>query len=169
MGKPFFLANAVDLFSEGLLGLPDLTYRFVRQELVRFAKRFKKQFIKNRMSGRPGIDAPRMAKGKHVRTWVKGENRQVGTLVAYAQISRILKAHEEGRTITAKGGGYLFLKRGNKVFAKVRSVKLPARLGFRSEWESTLPDTRARIKRSMERAVKVSNEQKVKKVLDLAG
>lgn len=162
-----FIAKATDTIRTALLAAPELTVRFVRQELVRFAKRFKKKFIRTRMMGPPGINAPRMSQGKHVAAWVDGKT--IGTLTAHAKIGRILKVHEEGRTIQARGGGYLFIRKGNQVVAKVRQVRIPARLGFRDAWNAMIPDARARIKRAMERAVKVANERKVKKILDLAG
>lgn len=162
-----FVAKATDTLRTALLAAPELTVRFVRQELIRFSKRFKKKFIQDRMKGRPGINAPRMSQGKNVAAWVDGKT--IGTLTAHAKIGRILKVHEEGRTIQARNGGYLFIRKGNKIVAKVREVRIPARLGFRDTWNAMIPDARARIKRAMERAVKVARERATKKVINLAG
>lgn len=166
-GQFKIIAKATDTLRTALLAAPELTVRFVRQELIRFSKRFKRKFIRERMRGRPGIDAPRLSQGKHVATWVDGKT--IGTLTAHAKIGRILKVHEEGRTIQARGGGYLFIRKGNQVVAKVRQVRIPARLGFWDAWNAMIPDTRARIKRAMVRAVKVARERATKKVINLAG
>lgn len=160
-----FVFKAADLARSGLLAVPEWTLRLVRQELIRFAGRFKKKFIRDRMMGRPGIDAPKLSQGKHVSAWVDGKT--LGTLAAHAKIGRILKVHEEGRTIQARNGGYLFIRKGNQVAAKVREVRIPGRLGFRDAWDAMIPDTRARIKRAMERAGKVALARQKKKLISL--
>lgn len=163
------IAQATDAFRSALLAAPDLAYKFVRGELIRIGQRFKKKFIKDRMTGRPGINAPRLGnvKHKHVNAWVDGKNRQLGSLVLSAKIGRILKAHEEGRIIFPKKGRWLYIQKDNQIIARVSAVVIPARLGFKDAWQAMQPDARARIQREMVRAVKVAQKRTTEKIINL--
>lgn len=143
---------------------PALTFTYVKQEMVRFGNRFRKRLRKERMSGRPGINAPKLSKGKNLSAWTKGDSIQ--NLTTTARITRILVAHEQGAKINADGGGYLYIHGKNRqIVARVKSVTIPARLGFRSMWREMVPDEKARIQNAMNRAVKVASERNVQQII----
>lgn len=169
-------ANIFENVTPMLQRTKDLTFSFVKQEMVRFGNRFRKRMVKERMSGRPGIDAPKLAKGKNLSAWTKGDD--LSNLTTTARITRILVKHEKGGPIFSRSGGYLFLQnRGGKwnatttsssnIFAKMRSVNIPARLGFRSLWNEVIPDERQRIKQAMNNAIKVAGERNVQNVIKI--
>lgn len=163
-------AQAFDFLGGALSNLSRLTYRYVRQEMSRHLPRFKRRLKKERMSGRPGIEAPFLSKGKHVATWVEGKDMQ--SLTANAKIGRVLKAHEEGRTIRPREpGGWLFIRvgprRGKKVVGRIKELRIPARLGFKDLWNSMLPDLKTRIRNAQQRAIKVATDKAGKRVIKL--
>jgi hypothetical protein len=145
---------------------PKETAQFVKGELGRFAKRVRRQTFRTGMSGRPGIDGGQFKRGKHVQGFVIGSD--LGSLKAVNKISRILRVHEEGGTITPKQGGFLFLSKKTNVagkghiFARVKQVLIPARLHFQDTWRSQVPDGEQRISSAMERAMRVAMERRMK-------
>lgn len=147
---------------------PKETAKFVKGELGRFAKRVRRQTIREHMSGRPGIDGGQFKKGKHVQGFVTGSD--LGSLKAVSKISRILRVHEEGGVITPKSAGFLFLSKKTRVagkghiFARVKRVVIPARLHFQDTWKSQVPDGTKRIGDAMERAMRVALERRMKTI-----
>ncbi|MGH7260871.1 MAG: hypothetical protein ACREI9_09340 [Nitrospiraceae bacterium] len=90
---------------------PLLTFKFVKQEFKRNENRFRKAFIRARMSGAPGIMWGKRGKnvkqvGGNVRAFTKDDG-SLGSLSFTARISRLLRTHEEGATLTPKTGGAL--------------------------------------------------------------
>ena len=148
---------------------PAQMFRFSRGEMTRFSARFRKKFIKERLSGRPGIKWGTARKvGKNVQSVVSGSS--LDTLAVTGTLSRFLRVHEEGAVIQAKAG-FLFLskktgvKGQGKIFAKVKSVTIPARLGFVTMFKAqAVADLQPRLQKAAVRAVQVAMEQKLKQV-----
>ncbi len=158
--------EAVENVSAMLQRSTNLTYVYVKQEMVRFGLRFRKRMKNERMHGRPGINAPRFSriKDKNLSSWTKGNS--ISSLTTSARITRILKVHEEGATIVPKKGEYLIIRgKDGKIFARARRVVVPARLGFMSMWREVVPDEKERIKAAMQRAMQVASERNVKQLL----
>lgn len=165
---------------------PDLTYTYVRQELQRFANRFKKKLARERMSGRPGINwygARTLKNSKHFKYYVEGTN--IKSLAMVSKISGTLMAHETGATIRAKPGGWLYIidrkakyagatarklraKMGwtapSGIVGKVKQVVIPARLEFRKTFRTMLPEEKARLNKAIGRALQVASERNAKTV-----
>ncbi len=82
---------------------PLLAFKFARQEMGRFGSRTRKKFIRDQLSGPPGIKWGSKKKiGKNVRADVTGS--MLDDLTLTMAISRILKTHEKGTPITPKDG-----------------------------------------------------------------
>lgn len=147
---------------------PGLVARNVRGELGRFAKRVRRKVIRERMNGAPGISGGQFKRGKHVQGFVTGND--LASLKAVSKISRILRVHEEGGTIRARGGGWLYLSRKNRkkgqgaIFARVKQVVIPARLGFEALWRRELPDGIRRVEAGMQRAMREAIQKELKAV-----
>ena len=179
-----------DVVQEGFRIAPARAYKFARQELDRFAKRVRKRVIQG-MSGRKSVVMRRTKSGAQFLSsarkapseplyggqFKKGghiQGRAVGTditnLYAVTSISRILRVHEEGATITAKGAGFLFLSRksgkagGGHIFARVKSVTIPPRLHFEKTWNAMVPDGAKRVEVAIHRAVTEALTSKMKAV-----
>lgn len=150
---------------------PRLVQRNVKGEMLRFARRVRRKVIRERMNGAPGINGGQFKKGKHVQAFVTGSD--LVNLKAVNKISRILRVHEDGGAITARGGGYLYLSKKNrikgkgKIFARVKQVVIPARLGFEMLWRRELPDGLKRVADGVERAMREAMDQQMKAVASL--
>lgn len=163
-----------DLVKESLRKAPALSYKFIRQEMKRFGKRFRKQFIRSRMKGRPGIkwSTSKAQVGGNVSAFTFGKN--LLRLGFKSKISRFLRLHEEGGTIVPKKHAFLFLSRKTGksgqgvIFAKVRSVTIPARLGYINFWNSRKRDLIVRVEKSFRRAMKVALERRQKTISSFA-
>lgn len=100
----------VQELQEALAGAGLEAYRFTRQEHRRFAARTRRGFIKERMSGRPGINwgghGKKHAKsvGGNVRMDQKDEG-SIASMRVWGKISRFLAKHETGGTITPSRAG----------------------------------------------------------------
>jgi hypothetical protein len=147
---------------------PALVTRNIRGELGRFAKRVRRKTIRERMSGRPGIDGGQFKRGKHVQAFVTGS--ELGNLKAVNKISRILRVHEEGGVINPQRGAWLYLskktgvKGKGRIFARVKQVVIPARLGFEMVWRREKPDGIKRIAAAMERGVREAIDKQFKEI-----
>lgn len=147
---------------------PRLTQRNVKSEMFRFARRVRRKTIRERLSGPPGIDGGQFKKGKHVQAFTTGSD--LASLKAVNKISRILRVHEEGGTITAKGGGFLFLSKKNRskgkgrIFARVKQVVIKPRLGFQKVWEKEVPEGLKKIGNGVERAMREAMDKHLKAV-----
>lgn len=84
---------------------PKLAHQYVETAMGRGAARVRNRFIEKRLNGPPGIKGGvwKKQRKRHVRSVVSGED--LGTLKATISISRFLRLHEEGGTITASKKG----------------------------------------------------------------
>ena len=147
---------------------PDIAARFAKTAMIRFARRVAKHTKQDYLRGRPGIVGGPWArsKDKNVRGFTIGNN--LSTLQAVSRVSKIVRTHVEGATITAKAGGFLFLSRknnikgGGKIFARIRSVRIPARIPFEAVWRQELPRGTKEIGDALHRAVNLSLDQRMK-------
>lgn len=161
---------------QALADAPELTAQYIKGELFRFARRVRRRTIQQmtgaeakgpraKSSGAP-LFGGQFKRGKHVQGFSAGTD--LDSLKAVTKISRILRVHEEGATITPRAGGLLFLSRKTRVagkgqlFARVKSVTIPARLHFRQAWDQQLPDGEKRVHDAMERAMRVAMERRMK-------
>lgn len=149
---------------------PVETYRYVKTPLFRFARRVAKRVKVESLSGRPGIAGGpwKRIKDKNVQGFQTGSD--LSSLKAVNKVSRILRTHVEGATITAKGGGFLFLSRKTgtkgtgKVFARVRSVTIPARVKFEEPWRQELPKAQEQIMDATHRAMVGAMDKRMKAI-----
>jgi hypothetical protein len=143
------------------------TYRYVKTPLFRFARRVARRVKVESLSGRPGIAGGpwRRLKDKNVQGFSTGSD--LGSLKAVNKVSRIVRTHVEGAVITAKGGGFLFLssktgkKGGGTVFARVRSVTIPARVKFEEPWRQEIPKASEQIADAMHRAMSAALDRRM--------
>lgn len=169
---------------QALRDAPDVAYTYVKSEMGRAANRFRTQVIQQRLRGRPGLNwGERKKIGGNIKTEVTG--RALAGLVLRVRASRFLAAHEYGAMITAKDGGWLYLRTGKEghgaggfessgggvsksealIFARVRSVTLPARLGYRAVWDSMRPDIIKGIEAALGRAMQVAFERRMQSLV----
>ncbi len=148
---------------------PKETARWVKTPLFRFAKRVAKRVKVDSLSGRPGIKGGpwRRLKDKNVQGFATGSS--LGSMRAVNRVSRVLRTHIEGATITAKAGGFLFLSRKNgtktgSVFARVRSVTIPARVKFEEPWKQEIPKAGEQITDAVHRAMSVALDRRMKRI-----
>lgn len=147
---------------------PKLVHRNVKGELFRFARRVRRKTIRERLNGSPGINGGQFKRGKHIQGFTTGND--LAKLKAVNKISRILRVHEEGGTITAKDGGYLYLSAKNRtagrgaIFARVKQVVIPPRLGFQKVWKSEVPEGIKKIGNGVDRAMREAVDKQMKAV-----
>jgi hypothetical protein len=172
---------------------PDLAFRYCKQELRKSGARFKRRFVAERLSGRPGINWPgAKAAGGGMKAYTSGTD--LGSLRFSARLSRWLTKHETGGTITPTKGQYLIItantaggggdllndenytprkiyhsaKRSFVILRRVRSVRITARLGFKTLFNSmTQTDFVPHLKEAMDRAMKEAFAQKARSVLNM--
>jgi hypothetical protein len=159
-------------FQQALTDAPKEVFTFVKQEMGRGVNRFRKTFIRERLRGRPGILWTNTKQvGGNVKTSLTGTD--LADLTAKVKLSRFLQVHELGATITPKKGPYLFLRKtagnrfqGNpgKIFAKVKSVTIPARLGFVTLWDREKGAIVTKVAAAIDRGFQVAMERRVKAV-----
>lgn len=171
---------------------PDLAFRYCKGALGRDGKQFKKRFIAERLSGRPGItwkDAKRAGGG--MKTSISGTD--LASLRFTARLSRWLTKHEIGGTITPTKGPFLIItapvggggdnmndenftprkvyqgaRRSFVILRRVRSVQIPARLGFKTLFNSMTQTVFVpHLKEALHRAMTKAFEQKAKSVVNL--
>jgi hypothetical protein len=158
-----------DKAQEALNAASNVSARFVKTALQRFAKRVAKRVKVEGLSGRPGIKGGpwRRIKDKNVRGFTAGKD--LSDLRAVNTVSKVLRTHVEGATITAKAGGFLFLSRKNghktgSVFARVRSVTIPARVPFEPVWRKELPRGLEEVHAALHRAVNLTLDQRMQTI-----
>ena len=147
--------------------VPAIAAKFTKTALFRFARRVAKRTKTDYLSGRPGIKGGpwRRIKDRNVRGFTAGND--LSDLRAVNKVSRIVRTHVEGATITAKGAGFLFLSRktgktgSGKIFARVRSVTIPARIPFETVWRKELPRGEKEIGDALHRAVNLTLDQRM--------
>lgn len=147
---------------------PTETYRYVKTPLFRFARRVAKRVKADSLSGRPGIvGGPwKRLKDKNVQGFQTGTD--LSSLKAVNKVSRIVRTHVEGAVITAKGGGFLFLSRktgkagSGTVFARVKSVTIPARVKVEEPWRQEIPKATEQIADAVDRAMSAALDRRMK-------
>lgn len=170
---------------------PIESWRFAKNEMQRFAKRVRRKTIRS-MSGRRSVmgqedefgrakGKPRTVQaksaseplhggqfkqGKHIQGFATGGD--LPGLKAISTISRILRVHEEGATITPTKAAALYLSRktntlgAGRIFARAKSVVIPKRLHFQEIWESEIPDGARRVMDGVRRALRVVMDRRLK-------
>jgi len=146
---------------------PVETARWVKTPLFRFARRVAKRVKKESLSGRPGIAGGpwKRIKDKNVQGFQTGSD--LASLKAVNKVSRIVRTHVEGAVITAKGAGFLFLSRktgkagAGAVFARVKSVTIPARVKFEEPWRQEMPKATEQIGDAMQRAMHAALDRRM--------
>lgn len=155
---------------QALADAPVETYRYVKTPIFRFSRRVARRVKVEELSGRPGIAGGpwKRLKDRNVRGFSTGSD--LGSLKAVTKASRIVRTHIEGATITAKGAGFLFLSRKNgkagsgKVFARVKSVRIPARVKFEEIWRQEIPKAGEQIADAMQRAMQSVTDRRLKAI-----
>lgn len=142
--------------------------RWVRSALFRFQRRVTKRVKVESLSGRPGIAGGpwRKLSDKNVRGATRGDT--LATLKAINKVSRVLRTHVEGATITPKRAGLLWLSKKSgvagkgKIFAFASSVKIPARVKVVEPWSQELPKAGRDVMDATHRAVSLSIQRRMK-------
>lgn len=156
-----------DKAEQALNAASNISARFSKTALQRFAKRVAKRTKVDYLSGRPGIKGGpwRRIKDKNVRGFTAGKD--LSDLRAVNTVSKVLRTHVEGAVISAKGAGFLFLSRKNtvpktgKIFARVKTVTIPARVHFETAWRKELPRGIEEVQAALYRAVNLSLDQRM--------
>jgi len=112
MGNDAITLEAFNLeeFQQVLEAVPREAFSFIRREHKLLARRARKGFIRERMSGPPGINWGHGRNAKKVGGNVLAVQKDKGTIdsmLIWFRISSFLAAHEHGHTFTAKSGGNL--------------------------------------------------------------
>lgn len=150
---------------------PVETGRYVKTAFFRFSRRVARRTKTQYLKGAPGINGGRWSRisDRNLRGFTTGND--LGSLKAVSKASRIIRTHIEGATIQARtAGGLLYLSRKNgkagqgKVFARVQSVRIPARIPFASVWESELPKVAEDTLDAAHRAVRAVTERNMKTI-----
>jgi hypothetical protein len=150
---------------KGLFDANKKSLQFMRTAMKRGANQIKKKFITEQLHGAPGIKAGKLAKGKNVRTYVKGDTHK--NLYGEVAISRLLHIHEKGATIP--GSPLLFLRRNKhgkgtgEIFATAKEVKIPARLKFRALVAREAPRVLLKVAEEGSRGIQVAITNALKK------
>ncbi len=146
---------------------PGFASKFVKTALLRFSRRVSHRIKKEYLHGEPGIKGGPWAriKDKNINGFTVGSD--LTNLKAVNKASRIVRTHIEGAVITAKAGGFLFLskksgKGSGKVFARVRSVTIPARIPFEQIWRAEQERGIQEVGDALHRAISLSMEQRMK-------
>ena len=158
-------------FAKGLVAADKRALQFMRREMKRGANRIRKLFISEQLRGRPGIKAGKLAKGKNVWTHVQGDTTK--NITGSIGISRILRIHEFGATISGRRrpDKMLYLrankagKGAGKIIAVVPTVVIPARLRFRELVARESPKVLAKVAAEGERAVALELSGALKKTV----
>ncbi|WP_447979082.1 hypothetical protein [Candidatus Nitrospira bockiana] len=130
-------------FVEGIAEGHKLQLSFQRGELKRGGKRVRRQFIRESLSGRPGIKGGAFKKGKQIFSFVKGAS--ASDLAVHVGISRAIRVHEEGYTFKPLHGDRLYIRAAAKgggkgeIVATAAQVTIPKRTRFRAVAKELAP------------------------------
>jgi hypothetical protein len=149
---------------------PALATKYVKTPLFRFARRVARHVKTESLSGRPGIvGGPwKRLKDKNIRGITVGDS--IETFKAINRFSRIVRTHIEGATIRAPGGGLLTLrstktgKGTGAIFARVKSVQIPARVDVLEPWQREIPVVKTQVMDALHRAFRDSMDRRMKAV-----
>lgn len=149
---------------------PVETYRYIKTPMFRFSRRVAKRVKTESLSGRPGIAGGPWKRLKDKNVWGFSTGNDLASLKAVNKVSRIVRTHVEGATITARGGKGLFLRTGKhgagtgSIFARVQSVTIPARVKFEEPWRQEMPRAQTEIADGMHRAMSASLDRRMKAI-----
>ena len=137
-------------FQAAMKHAPENLYREIRSAWKAHHRKFSGVMKRERMSGRPGLKAPTGTLRRGLV--VKDEGNSLNTLEVSTMFTGahafFAHVHETGMVISAKGGGYLTFPirsggaaRSTKItgWARVKSVTIPARLGFKKTFDRMTP------------------------------
>jgi len=148
---------------------PVETFRYVKTAMFRFARRVARTVKTESLSGRPGIAGGpwRRLSDKNIQGFTVGTD--LASLKSVNKASRIVRTHIEGAVITPKSGGFLFLSRKNgrgtgRIFARVKSVTIPARVPFEQPWQREIPNATAQIADAVQRALSGALDQRMQAI-----
>lgn len=159
-----------DELQQAFAAAPTLTERYVKTALFRFARRVARNTKREYLRGGAGIKGGPWARlsDKNVRGFTVGG--ELASLKAVSKVSRIVRTHVEGAVITARSAGYLYLstKTGvagqGTVFARARSVTIPARIPFESVWREAIPKGSQDVLAAADRALRQAMDERMKAV-----
>lgn len=160
-------AKNFEAAAQAFAAAPERTTRYVKQVLLRFARRVARRTKREYLKGAPGIEGGPWArvKDKNIRGFTVG--RELTDLKAVTKASRILRTHIEGAVITPRQAGYLYLSkktgRGGQgqIFARVKSVTIPARIPFEQIWRQEIPTAQTQAVAAAERALREELDQRM--------
>lgn len=149
---------------------PERTARYVKTVLFRFARRVARRTKREYLKGAPGIEGGPWARvnDKNLRGFTVGS--ELTNLKAVTKASRILRTHIEGAVITPRQAGYLYLStktgRGGQgpIFARVKSVTIPARIPFESIWRQEIPAARDQALDAAGRALRDEMDRRMQSI-----
>ncbi len=173
MDKITVAAINFDEVRRAFADVPDLAFKYCNTAMLPFGRRVAHQTKSDYLHGGSGIKGGPWAriKDKNIRGFTAGT--ELGTLRSVTKVSKLVKTHVEGAVITAKAGGFLFLSkkiasnrtgRSGKIFARLRSVTLPARIPFEAVWQSNLPRGEKETDNALHRAMDQALRQRMKMV-----
>jgi hypothetical protein len=154
---------------KALSAAPDALYIQLRRAWKEHHDRFVHRMKTQRLSGRPGLNAPTGTLRRGLMVIVSGHDAQslevksafTGPHAKFAHV------HEEGMTITPKAGKYLWfpIRAGTAArstnidkWVRVTSVTIPARLGFMDTWKRMLNALYARTNKAVGMALSGGND-----------
>lgn len=149
---------------------PKITERFVKTALFRFARRVARNTKRDYLRGGAGIKGGRWARlsDKNIRGFTVGGD--LASLKAVSKVSRIVRTHVEGAVITPRQAGYLYLSKKSgvagqgAVFARARSVTIPARIPFESVWRAAIPKGSQDVLDAADRAMRQAFEERMQSI-----
>ena len=147
---------------------PDLTNRFVRQELTRGGRRIVKAMKKEWLSGGKGINAPQMrkAKDKNIRSFVEGKT--LTNMALNIKGSKFIRTHVLGATIRPRRLQRLFLREnktrggGGTIVATAEHIIIRPRIDFEGSVQRQLPALVEKLAIAASRALKKAMDDKVR-------
>jgi len=147
---------------------PTLAAKYVKTALFRFSRRVARRTKRDYLKGAPGIEGGRWARlsDKNIRGFTVGTD--LGSLKAVSRASRIVRTHIEGAVIKPKEAGMLYLsektgQRGKgRIFARVASVTIPARIPFERVWRSEIPQGSTEVLDAAHRAAHQALQERMK-------
>ena len=149
---------------------PKLAERYVKTALFRFARRVARNTKREYLRGGAGIKGGPWArlKDKNIRGFTVGGD--LSNLKAVSKVSRIVRTHVEGAVITPRQAGYLYLSKKSgvagqgSVFARARSVTIPARIPFESVWREAIPKGSQDVLDAADRAMRQALDERMQAI-----
>lgn len=144
-----------------------LKVQFGRSEFKRGGNRWRREFIRRDLSGRPGIEGGPWRKGKQIINYVVGRSEDdIGVMVG---MNRALRVHEEGHTFHPVKGSWLYIRTGKSgrgtgtVVARKKQVTIPSRTHGIQLAKEMAPGIVQKAGEAMLRGVQVAAERHLKR------